>query len=159
MVDNQSLRDALRPVARAVRTADERQKEAAVFAAFDAAGGVKAEALQRSLPPLMLTWWLPGSVVAGSNVGMEVTLERSIRLTSISLRAKTPPAGGACQVRLTANGGAVESAAIQSSSSFGRSVISSDAAHRAAGETLRLDVIAVSGAADITVVVTYTVAE
>lgn len=159
MTDNQALRDALRPVARAVRSSQERQKEASVFAAFDDAGGVKPEALQRSLPPLMLTWWLPGAVTAVSNVGMEVTLSSEIRLRDVSVRAKTAPVGAECKVRLTANGSEVENAALPPGQKFGRSRVSSASAIRAAGDTLCIDVVTASGAADVTVVVTYTVAD
>lgn len=159
MVDNQRLRDAIRPVARAVRTEAERQKDAAVFAAFDNAGGVKPEALQRSLPPLMLTWWLPGAITAGTNVGMEVPLSKPVRLVDIALRAKTTPAGGQCTVRLTANGASVATVSMQAGQALGRSIVDSAAAYRAAGETLRLDVVTASGAANVTIVVTYTVAD
>lgn len=158
-MDNQALRDSLRQVARAVRNPQERQKDAAVFAAFDDAGGVKPEALQRSLPPLMLTWWLPGEVTAGSNVGMEVSLSSAIRLRDISVRAKTAPSGSECQVRLTADGATVDNASLPPGQTFGRSTISSASAIRAAGQTLRLDVVTANGARDITFVVTYTVAD
>ena len=159
MVDNQRLRDAARPFARAVRTDTERQREAAVFAAFDAAGGVKPEALKRSLPPYIIHWYLPGAVVAGSNVGAEIPLTGDIRVTHVAVRAKTAPAGGECTVRLTANGTEVERASLPAGQTAGRSAVHSAAAHRTAGEVLRIDVLTDNGAADVTVTVSYTVPE
>ena len=156
-MDNQRLRDAARPVARAVRTVDERQKEASVFAAFDAAGGVKPEALKRSLPPYILTWWLPGAVTAASNVGAEIPLTGDVRVTHIAVRAKTAPSSSECKVRLTANGSEVESASLPPGQTAGRSSVHSAAAHRSAGEVLRVDVVTAGDAEDVTVTVSYTV--
>lgn len=157
MVDNQRLRDAAREVARAVRTYEERQKDAAVFAAFDHAGGLKPEALRRSLPPYMLVWWLPGTVTAASNVGAEVPLSGDVRVTHLVVRAKTAPGGGECTVRLTANGSEVVRASLPPGATSGRSRVDADRQHRSAGETLRVDVVTANGAANVTVTVSYTV--
>lgn len=157
-MDKQLLRESLRPVARAVRTASERQREASVFAAFDDAGGVKSEALRRSLPPSMLVAWLPGVATTGSNVHFEVELAGAVRLTHLAVRAKVAPTGSQYTARLTANGAEVVTASMPPGMSHGRSAVPADTAVRAAGEVLRLDVVSAGAAEDVTVTVSYTVA-
>jgi hypothetical protein len=135
----------------------ERQQEASVFAAFDNTGALKRGALKRSLPPYILTWYLPGAVVAGSNVGAEIPLSGDIRVTHVAARAKGAPTSQ-CTVRLTANGSTVESATIQNGQTSGRSAVPANVAHRSAGEVLRCDVVTAGGAQDVTMTVSYTVA-
>ena len=158
MTDNQRLTEAMRPVARAILPATEQRKQASVHAAFKDSGDVKPEALERSLPPFMLVWWLPGAVSAGSNVSAEIPLSGNIRLTDIAIRAKTAPSGSECTARLTANGTEVENVWLPPGVTAGRSQISGVKALRSAGEVLRIDVVTAGSAANVTVVATYTVA-
>lgn len=158
MTDNQRLTEAMRPVARAILPAAEQRKQASVHAAFKDSGDVKPEALERSLPPLMHTWWLSGAVSAGSNVNAEIPLSGSIRITDLAIRAKTAPSGGELTVRLTANGAEVSTVSIQPGQTSGHSPISGANAIRPAGDVLRIDVVSANGAANVTVADTYTVA-
>lgn len=158
-MDHLDLRDALRPLARALLPADRERKDATIRSAFDTGGGLKPDALRRSLPPLAFTWYLPGAVTAGVNVGAELTLGGDCRLVQLVVRAKTAPGGGECTVRLTADGVSLETASIAAGQPSGRSPIRDDVARRAAGQVLRLDVVTANGAADVTVMAIYTVAD
>ena len=158
-MDNQKLTEAMRPIARAILPAAEQRKQASVHAAFKDSGDVKPEALRRSLPPITFVWWLPGSISAASNVGAEIPLAGNIRLTDLAVRAKTAPTGSECKVRLTANGAEVENASLPPGQTTGHSPISGAKALRDAGEILRVDVVTASGAANVTVVATYTVSD
>lgn len=157
-MDNQLLTESMRAVARAILPAAEQRKQASVHAAFKDSGDVRPEALKRSLPPFILTWWLPGAVSAASNVGAEIPLAGGIRLTDLAIRAKTAPSGSECKVRLTANGSEVENVSLPPGQVAGHSAVSGDKALRSAGEVLRIDVVTAAGAADVTVVASYTVA-
>lgn len=157
-MDDQRLRDAARKdIAPRVYRSDVQRKQAAVHAAFRDNGDLEPSALQRSLPPLFLAWYLPGPAVAGSNVEREYTLPAGLRLVDISVRAKVAPSGAECKVRLTANGSEVENANLPPGVTFGHSSITGASAARAAGDVLRLDVVTANGAEDVTVLVTYTV--
>lgn len=158
-MDNERLTESMRSVARAILPAAEQRKQASVHSAFKDSGDVKPEALRRSLPPLMLTWWLPGPVVAGSNVSAEIPLAGNIRLTVLAIRAKTAPSGAECKVRLTANGSEVENVSLPPGQVFGSSPVSGAKALRNAGEVLRVDVVTGNGAEGVTVTATYAVAD
>lgn len=156
-MDDQRLRDAARlHVARPLLRADVQRKQASVHAAFRESGDLKPEAIRRALPPLMLTWYLPGTVTAGANVGAEIPIAGAIRLTHLSVSAKTAPTTAACTVRLTANGTEVQTASMPPGQMAGVSAITGNAV-QGAGTVLRLDVVTTGGAQNISVVASYTV--
>lgn len=157
-MDDQRMRDALRPLARELLPVDQERKQAAIRNAFDAAGGLKPDAIRRSLPPLVLTWYLPGAVASGTNVGAETELAGDIRITQIAIRAKVAPSG-TCKARLTASGETVEDVSLTAGQTGGRSTVRGEQAIRRAGQVLRIDIVSAGGAQGVTVTVSYTVAD
>ena len=155
-MDDQDLRDMLRPLAREIAPPDVQQRRAAVFAAFDATGGIKPAALRQSLPPLAFVWYLPGAATAGNNVGAEIPLGGDVRLTTLTLLSKTA-ATSPGRVRITASGVDVDDVSIATGMRSGRSTVPPSAGVRAAGSVLRVDILQAGGMTDVTIVANYTV--
>lgn len=158
-MDDSEFRDSLRPLARTIVDPDERRAQANVHAAFGGDGTLKRSALRPSLPPLMLTWYLPGAVTAGANVEREIPLAGDLRVTHLAMRAKTSPTTAPLIARLTANGTEVQQVAIQPGQASGVSSVYADTGRRVAGDVLQVDITSAGGAADVTITATYTVAD
>lgn len=157
-MDDQDMRDMLRPLARTIVDPNERRAQANITAAFARDGSLKASALRQSLPPLMLVWYLPGAISTGANVGAEIPLSGDIRITQVAAHAKTAPTSQAT-FRLMASGAEVEAVTIQPNQTSGRSSVLRDVGIRSAGQVLRIDAPASGGAEDVTVTVSYTVVD
>ena len=151
MTDRQQLREILRPVGEVIVPAREQRKLAAMSSAFGDDGRIRSDALARTLPAYTFTWYLSGSLSAGTNVAEEYDLPSMIRLVTLRARAKTAPSG-TCTIRLTANGTEVETVAISAGESRGVSPLNMIAD---AGTVLRIDIVTTGSAADVTVLAGY----
>ena len=152
MTDRQELRDILRPVGEAIVPAREQRKLAAMSSAFDDSGRMIPEALARTLPPFVLSWYLTGTAATGTNVAEEYDLPSMVKLTGIRIRVKTAPTTNEYTVRLTANGAEVETASVRIDQTSGRSAFSFIIDP---GTVLRLDVVSGGAAANATILVAY----
>ena len=152
MVDNQRLRDAAREMARAVRTSDERQKDAAVFSAFDASGRLKQNALTTVLPWQARDFHIAGAVTTGANVTEQLRIRQASRIVYLDAIAKTAPAGGPLIV-IVEGGATNENVSIAAGQTSGTSATNIAVS---AGALLTLNVTAANGAADVTITVWLT---
>jgi hypothetical protein len=152
------LRDSLRPLGRDILEPDIERRQAAIRSAFDPTGQLKASALRLSLPPLLFSWFIDGTLSAGTNVADEIELPGPVRLTNLVVRVKSAPSG-TCNLRLTANGTTIATANIPIGQTRGRVAIPADLAVRAAGEVLRVDVVNAGSAANASVIAAYTVVD
>lgn len=151
-MSDQALRRAWRRALEPVMQPDTIRRVGQMSAAFDTGGGVRPDALESALPGLPLTWWLPGTVTVGTNVGAEYELPSRVRIRDIRVRCKTAPVGNELTVRLTGNGAEIESASVGIGANDGRTTgINRDVD---AGTVLRLDIPSAAGA-DVTVLVSY----
>lgn len=158
MTHDMELQDRARVLARAILPADLELRNATIRSAFDGTGRLLASALKRSLPPLWASWYMAGSLSAGTNASAEIELPAPARLTNFVVRVKTAPTG-TCNIRLTANGGTVATANIPIGQTRGRAAIPADLAVRDAGEILRIDVVNAGAAANLTALAAYTVVD
>lgn len=147
-----ALTDTFRDAVRELLPPDQERKQAAIRESYDAGGSLKNDALARSLPPYLVSWWLPGGMTTGVNKEREIELPTESRITGIRLRAKTAPAAAELTVALKGNGAVIETASISIGQSSGRTVGINALVD--AGTVLTIDVTS-AGGSDVTVVATY----
>lgn len=151
-MSDQKLRDTLRPAVEAMFPARQQRKLAVMSSAFGVDGGINPDALASALPGWIIPWYLPGTVTIGTNVGAEIELPSTVRITGIRLRQKGAPTANETTVRLTGDGAEIATASISIGQPSGRSAGLSAIVN--AGVVLRVDVVTASGS-DLTAVVSY----
>jgi len=152
MSDRLDLKEIWEPVGEAAFPGDRQRKQAAISSSFDESGRMIPEALARTLPPFVLSWYLTGTAATGTNVAEEYDLPSMVKLTGIRIRVKTAPTTNEYTVRLTANGAEVETASVRIGQTSGRSAFSFIIDP---GTVLRLDVVSGGAAANATILVAY----
>jgi hypothetical protein len=154
-VSRAQLAAVLRPVATAVVTPDDAQRQQRVNAALDGDGTLRPEALGRAAPRHVLSWYLSGTATVANNKGAELRLPTAAVVERLDVRAKTAPTGAALTARLRVNGVAGPTVSIAAAATSGGVGLQLSVA---AGDVLTVDITAVgsgTAGADVTIMATY----
>jgi hypothetical protein len=155
MASRDQLVSILRPVAAAVMTSTDAQRQHRINSAIDSDGNVNPDALRRAAPRHLVNWYLAGTATVANNQSAEVRVPRAGVLEWLDVRAKTAPTGATLIAQLRIDGNAVATASIAAAATSGGEPLEIGIA---AGSVLTVDITQVgsgTAGADVTVTVSY----
>jgi hypothetical protein len=154
-VSREQLASILRPVASAVLSPADAQRQHRLNSAIDDDGTINPRALGIAAPRHLIDWYLAGTATVANNQSAEVRAPRAGVLEWLDVRAKTAPTGAALIAQLRIDGNAVATASIAAAATSGGEPLEIGIA---AGSVLTVDITQVgsgTAGADVTVTVSY----